>query len=173
MLKKLLFANLLAFLTCFVVLDSLFGVASARGERMTVPDVCGMTEEALAADERFSVSAEYRYDDRPAGTILSQEPSAGSIRKIGEDQSKCALRVVVSMGPKTVSVPDLVGQNAKVAAAQLRQLGLLVEEISDHRFLLLSDHAVGEVIALSPPAGSVLQVGERVELIVWEGYFEE
>ena len=172
MLKKLLFANLLAFLTCFVALDSLFGVVSVRGERITVPDFCGMTEEELSADDRFAVTAEYRYDESPAGTILSQEPPAGSIRKIGEDQTKCALRVVVSMGQKTVTVPDLIGQNAKVAAAELRQLGLLVEEITDRRFSAL-DYAVGEVLAPSPPAGSVLQVGERVELTVWEGFSED
>ena len=171
MWKKLLFANLLLAAICFVVLDALFGVTSARGERVTVPDFCGATEETLAADERFAVTAEYRYDDSPAGTILSQEPPAGSVRKIGEDRQKCALRVVVSMGPETVTVPDLVGQNAKVAAAKLRRLGLSVEEKTDCGFDFFNRSA-GEVLAVDPPAGSILRVGESVCLTVWEGYIE-
>ena len=172
MWKKLLFANLLVLALAFVVLDSLFGVASARGERVTVPDFCGASEESLAADARFAVTAEYRYDDRPAGTILSQDPAPGSIRKIGEDQAKCKLRVVVSMGPQIVTIPDLVGQNAKVAAAELRRLGLSVEQETIYDFVF-SDRAAGEVVAISPPAGSSLCVGESVRLTVWEGFFEE
>ena len=165
MLKKLLFANLLSFALSFVVLDSLFGIAGPRGERVTVPDFCGTTEETLAADDRFAVTAEYRYDESPAGTILSQEPPAGSIRKIGEDQARCQMRVVVSMGPEKVTLPDLVGQNASVAAAELRRMGLVVNTRQDDA----SASAAGVVTATNPPAGSVVQVGTTVCLSVSPG----
>ena len=166
MWKKLLFANLLLIVAGFVVLDSLFGVVSARGERVTIPDFCGTNEGSLAADERFAVTAEYRYDESPAGTILSQEPPAGSIRKIGEDQARCRVRVVVSMGPETVALPDVTGENGKVAAAELRNQGFSVELLTDPSAPLLT---AGKVTRMEPPAGSVLQVGGTVRLYVSSG----
>ena len=166
MWKKLLFANLLFAAAVFVVLDSLFGVTAARGERITVPDFRGATEETIAADGRFAVTAEYRYDESPAGTILSQEPAPGSVRKIGEDRKKCELRVVVSMGLETVALPDVVGKNAKVAAAELRNAGFSVELLTDPTAAV---HASGIVTRIDPVAGSVLQVGERVTLWVSPG----
>lgn len=167
MWKKLLFANLLFFAVCFVVLDSLFGVASPRGERIAVPDFCGATEGSLAADERFAVTAEYRYDESPAGTILSQEPPAGSIRKIGEDQARCRVRVVVSMGPEKVTLPDLVGRNAGVAAAELRRMGLSAFSEADPS--PAPNTAAGEITKTEPPAGSILQAGDAVRLYVSPG----
>lgn len=166
MWKKLLFANLLLAAVLFVTADRLFGILPARGERIIVPDFQGAQEETLAADPRFSVSAEYRYDDSPAGTILSQEPAPGAARKIGEGQARCQLRVVVSMGPECVLIPDLTGQNAAVAAAELRRMGLLVQTQADPA---LSLFPAGKVTATNPPAGSRLQVGQTVVLSVSSG----
>ncbi len=168
--KKFLFANLLFFGVCFVVLDALFGVALPRGERVTVPDFCGATEQSLAADERFELTAEYRYDESPAGTILSQEPPAGSVRKIGEDRARCSVRVVVSMGPETLTIPDLVGQNGSVAAAELRRMGLSATTEPDPS--AAPDTAAGEVTRTDPPAGSAAQAGTVVRLYVSPGGVE-
>lgn len=170
MWKKVLFANLLFFAACFVVSDSLFGIALPRGERVTVPDFCGVSERSAAADETFEFTAEYRYDNSPAGTILSQEPPAGSIRKVGEDRARCKVRVVVSMGPEQVTLPDLVGQNGGVAAAELRRMGLVVTTAPDPSAAPTT--AAGEVTAMSPAAGSVLQSGAAVRLYLSPGGVE-
>ncbi len=166
MWKNLLFANLLLAAVCFVVLDALFGVVLPQGERVTVPDFCGATEQSLAADDRFAVTAEYRYDESPAGTILSQEPPAGSIRKIGEDRDRCRVRVVVSMGQETVAVPEVIGENGKVAAAKLRNLGFSVELLTDPKADI---RTAGIVTKTDPPAGSVLETGKTVRLWVSPG----
>ena len=169
MWKKLLFSSLLLIAVSFVVLDALFGIVLKRGERVTVPDFCGANETLLAADERFSVTAEYRYDESPAGTILSQEPPAGSVRKIGEDRERCQVRVVVSMGPETIALPDLTGENGKVAATELRNRGFSVELLTDPAASL---SVAGKVTRMEPPAGSFLVTGSAVRLYVSSGLSE-
>ena len=97
---------------------------------------------------------------------MEQEPAPGAVRKIGEDQTKYALRVVVSMGPETVALPDAVGKNAKVVAAELRNAGFSVELLTDPTAAV---HASGIVTRIDPAAGSVLRVGEKVTLWVSPG----
>ena len=163
MFKKWLFAHLLLFAVAFVTADSLFGVTAPRGETFTVPDLCGMSEADVLADARLDVTSEYRYDDRPAGTVLSQDPPAETARKLGEKNDRCAVRVVVSMGPETAPVPDVVGQPARVAAARLREAGFLVEEVA------VAGGAAGNVVSTAPAAGERLHVGETVRVAVAEG----
>lgn len=162
MIKKWLFANLTVVAVAFVVTNSLFGFTEPRGETVTVPNVTGMKEEAVTADERFDVIAEYRYDESEAGTVLEQDPPEGAKRKRGEAKERCELRIVVSMGPERVRVPDVIGENASVAAARLREAGLRVE-------LIAKDGAkgnAGSVAEVSPAAGTGVKVGDTVRVFV-------
>ena len=162
MIKKWLFANLTVVAVAFVVANSLFWFTEPRGETVTVPNVTGMKEEAVTADERFEVIAEYRYDESEAGTVLEQDPPEGARRKRGEAKERCELRIVVSMGPETVRVPDVIGKNAKVAAAELREAGLRVELIAKNG----AKGNAGSVAEVSPAAGTGVKVGDTVRVFV-------
>ena len=168
MLKKWLFANLLVVSVSFVVIDSLFGVLTPRGETFTVPDFSGMREEEVIADKRLTVTSEYRYDDAPAGTVIGQDPPAGTARKLGEDAQTCAVRLVVSMGPETVEVPAVVGEKARIAAARLREAGFAVEAVPAAD----ENGEVGTVVSTTPAAGTRLRVGETVRISVAQGTAE-
>lgn len=164
MWKKLLFAGLLFVAVVFVTANALFGFTEPQGVSLTVPDFSGASEQQLAADDRFAVTAEYRYDESPAGTVLSQTPAAGTIRKLRTARDKCELRVVVSMGQEMLPVPDVIGQNAKVAAAELRRMGFLVKTES-----ISSNAEPGAVVGILPEPGSDLPKGSVVRLLVSNG----
>ena len=168
MFKKWLFANLLVVSVAFVVLDTLFGILAPRGETFTVPDFSGMREEEVLADARLAVTSEYRYNDAPSGTVIGQDPPVGTARKLGEDAEKCAVRLVVSMGPETAAVPAVVGENARIAAARLREAGFAVEAVSAAG----ENGEVGTVVSTTPTAGTRLRVGETVRISVAQGTAE-
>lgn len=65
----------------------------------------------------------------------------------------------LSVVDAVVSVPDVVGTDAKAAVARLAQLGLAVEAGP-----LVSDEAPGTVVTIEPPAGSSLRPGRTVVL---------
>lgn len=168
MFKKWLFAHLLLFAVTFVVADSLFGILAPRGETFTVPDFAGMREEEVLADGRLAVTSEYRYDETPSGTVIGQDPPVGTARKLGEKAGKCAVRLVVSMGPETAEVPNVIGENARVAAARLREAGFSVEYTDAET----NDGEIGTVASMSPAVGERLRVGETVRVAVIRGETE-
>ena len=131
---------------------------------LTVPDLVGQLYRAelsnLPAD-RFSVSIEYRTDaDLPPDTVLSQSPSAGSIRRVVIGKRPCELRLVLSAGTPTLTVPDVIGLQADATERQLREAGFAVtrQQVSDARY------AAGQVIATTPAAGATLHPGDTITL---------
>ena len=158
-MKKLLFANLLAIAVVVVTADAVFGIMAPRGEAIAVPDYTGKNETEAESDGRFEVTAVYRYADEPAGTVLGQTPEAGAPRRTGG--RRIPMKITVSMGPETVTVPDLRGENARVAAAKLRERGLAVERIPT-----AEPGAAGTVADMDPKPGTGLRKGSKVRLTV-------
>jgi beta-lactam-binding protein with PASTA domain len=72
-----------------------------------------------------------------------------------------SVALVISEGPTTVLVPDVVGRPVSDATQLLRQVGLTVGDISG----AISD-AAAIVVSQSPPAGSQTTAGSRVNLNV-------
>jgi hypothetical protein len=68
-------------------------------------------------------------------------------------------------GPQGVAVPDVSGTDSATANSVLSSLGLIpVEKISN------SDEVeIGKVIGTSPPVGTVVDAGSRVEVLVSSG----
>lgn len=163
MWKKLIFANLLLAAVTFTAANTLFGLTDPPGESLTVPDFTGETEQDVSGDGRWELTVEYRYGDEPAGTVLSQEPAAGSVRKRTAQRPRCPLRLTVSMGPETVRIPDLEGEAHTAAAAKLRELGFSVEEIE------VGGGTAGTVSATDPPAGDSVRAGSAIRLYVQSG----
>jgi len=131
-----------------------------------VPNVVGMSlseAEDTLRKERLSslVIAEKHDDEAPVGFILSQEPEAGETVKEGRE-----IKLVMSMGPEMVAVPDLVGKTFRQADLTLKGDGLdfgsLVYQHSD-------DFEEGEIISQSPRAGNKVSKGTLVDLVVSKG----
>jgi len=101
-----------------------------------------------------------RYDARfEEGTVLEQ--SVGPGQRIEADTR---VDVVVSLGPRTLLVPGVVGRDAEAARSFLRDLGLVVAQRFEH-----SARPAGEVIGQLPEAREEVPRAQHVELTVSKG----
>jgi eukaryotic-like serine/threonine-protein kinase len=137
-----------------------------RGEEFPLPDVTSLTtEEARARVEEVGlvlVLAGSEYSPaRLEGTVLSQEPPAGTLVKVGRP-----VAVIISKGSELVRIPYLVGVTVRQAHLTLSDMGLVPGDI-DWGF---SDSLPPEVVLESTPsAGILVPKGGRVNLVVNQG----
>jgi beta-lactam-binding protein with PASTA domain len=138
----------------------------SSGEPMaTVPSVAGQTQsaaESTLAAAGFRVTVVDRDDDAvPEGQVIETDPAGTT------SASTCVpVTVVVSSGPPLVTVPVVVGDCEEVAAQKLRDLGLvpLSENSPDP-----SEEPIGEVLSSTPKAGSQVEPGSTVTLVLANG----
>lgn len=133
-------------------------------EPIAVPDLVGVPEqqalEALREQGLDGTVAERRTDpDVPAGRVLGQEPAPAEILHRGE-----TVNLVVSEGPETFPMPDVVGEPENKAVKRLEDVGLVVTVI--YRNTIFG--RAGRVASQDPPAGSEVVAGDEVTLRVWE-----
>jgi serine/threonine-protein kinase len=101
-----------------------------------------------------------RRDRAQAGTVLAQDPAAGSAA-----EPNAGVRLVVSAEAERVAVPKLVGLSLERARAVVAQAGLRVGEIAQRR-----DRAqAGTVLAQDPSAGVPIERGAAVRLLIAGG----
>jgi len=135
-------------------------VVSLGPNPVPVPKVVGLTEEQATSTLTtggFSVDVRTRYsDDVPKGEVISQDPAPKTDLQPGQ-----SVTVVVSLGPRIVEVPSLVGMAQAAAIEAIRALGLVPEAIE-------LPGAVGErtVASQLPLAGEEVRVGSTVTIYV-------
>ena len=97
-------------------------------------------------------------DTVPAGNVISQSPAAGSMVSSGS-----SVDFVVSLGPASIVVPDVVGFSRTVAEDRIAAAGLAVGAVTER-----ADSTVpaGDVISQSPDAGVLAAPGSDVDLVV-------
>jgi serine/threonine-protein kinase len=120
-----------------------------------VPNVVGKTEvQAKDLLQAWVVKLDTRYSGTvPRGTVIDQKPPAKS-----ELQPGSTVTIVVSLGPKTFPLPNVVGLTTEAARAKLETLGLTVQ-------LLPVPGATGHtVVSMLPAANSTVHVGDRITL---------
>jgi eukaryotic-like serine/threonine-protein kinase len=99
-------------------------------------------------------------DTVPAGVVVRSQPEAGA-----EARREQAVELFVSKGGEQVAVPNLRGRGARAAQKLLEQAGLALGE--QHR--IVDDNADdGGVLRQSPPAGTLLARGQKVDLFINE-----
>ncbi len=161
--KKLLFSILLLAALSFVTADSLFGILKPGGTSVTIPDYCGAQEDTIVPPEWMQLKTDYRYDPGiPAGTVISQVPAGGTVRKISEKRS-CEVTLTVSLGTESREVPAVTGQDVREASAELRRQGFSVREEPVY------GGTEGRVQRTDPPAGSRMSIGGTVTVYVGAG----
>jgi beta-lactam-binding protein with PASTA domain len=119
-----------------------------HGAEVQVPALKGMTvAEARSQTSGLGLNLEvdnrYYSGDVTAGHILTQSPEAGTVVR-----REWRVRVSESLGPQKVEVPETVGTDERVAALQLRRVGLEVGVTAR----LPWSAAAGTVLAQDPPA---------------------
>lgn len=132
------------------------------GAAVRVPDLVGMTQAqavARAAEVHLVVpTVSFRFDTRPAGTVVAQEPEGGA--SLAFDQR---LSLVVSQGPEPIEVelPDLTGMAIDAAVQQLTQLGFHLVQTAPSA---VSFDEPRTVTGMRPEAGTSVATSTPVSL---------
>ena len=134
-------------------------------ERYAVPDVRGQAPTAASAaitEASLTVgSTTEAYDDTvPAGQVAGTTPAIGDAVKKGT-----SVDVIVSKGPKPVDLPNVVGRKIAKATATLAALGVTVDAQEQYS----EEAPKGEVLSMAPTAGTTVNSGTAVSLVVSKG----
>ena len=139
---------------------------SKGANEITVPDLVGDQQEVAESELsklKLIPNVDTRDADEPEGTVIDQEPAAGSGVLRGD-----TVTIVVSTGAGSVLVPDVVGQTEDAAKGALssRSLGADVVEQDTTN----SDED-GRVLEQAPGAGSRVRAGDTVTIVI--GVFQK
>jgi serine/threonine-protein kinase len=135
-------------------------------ERYDVPKLKGMTEDeaqdALAQTHLAYGTTKERWSDTvPEGQVIASKPKAGTTLR-----PDAAVDLVVSKGPKPITLKDWIGKDADDALAWMESKGLEGKVVSEE----YSDTVdAGDVISMDPPSGTTLHRGDDVRLVVSKG----
>ncbi|MFL5560047.1 MAG: PASTA domain-containing protein [Gemmatimonadaceae bacterium] len=134
-------------------------VTSAGQRELVVPDTKGMARrdaERALEEAGFAVgSATQQPSDQARGTVLATTPAAG------EKSSAGSVTLVISSGPSSVTLPNVVGRSYADARSALEQIGLLV---SGSGLDSASTEPAGTVVSQSPSPGRTVPSGTTIQL---------
>ncbi|HEY1118306.1 MAG TPA: PASTA domain-containing protein, partial [Acidimicrobiales bacterium] len=138
---------------------------SSGEQRVEVPEVVGLTEadaRSLLGDAGFrDIRPEPVFDPEvAAGEVVAQNPAAGD-----EAPLSATITLQISQGAEERPVPELAGRTAAEAEGILAQQGFEVAQALENSTTVPQ----GTVIRTNPGAGTVLEVGETVTLVVSAG----
>ena len=137
-----------------------------RSTEVAVPDLAGLTlesaRERTAPLDLVVAIVDQRNDPRVAsGRVLEQMPPPGASVRRGRK-----VKLIVSLGGKVLSVPDLVGHAARAVAIELRQEGFVPgDEARVHSY----EMEAGKVLAQVPATGATVVPSSRVHRLVSDG----
>jgi len=135
---------------------------SVGSERIPVPAVVGLTEEAARQEIMDAGLTVGDVEERPdpdfdEGIVIESNPAAGV--EIG---SSIPVDLVVSSGPEVVTVPELTELSERDAITELTNLGLMFTVNEEYS----NDVPEGVVIRQDPVAGTEAIAGDTVLLVV-------
>jgi len=135
----------------------------SRGQRMgEVPQLIGMTrDQALLAIENAGFElgeVTQRQTDEPPGAVIESRPRSGERVTV-----PATVDLVVSAGPTSISMPNLVGRTYPEARRTIESLGLKVGRVTVDSMSL---QPVDRVSSQTPEAGRTVGSGTQVSLSV-------
>ena len=134
---------------------------SKGAEPAIVPNVVGKPQAEAEAELRangFEVEVETVASDEPKGIVVDQTPSAEE-----EVPSGSTVAIEVSEGPRTTSVPNVVGELQEDAEQELREEGFVARVREEPT---TDENAEGRVIDQNPSGGVQVEPGSEVTIIV-------
>jgi beta-lactam-binding protein with PASTA domain len=160
--KFLLLFGLLA--ATFLLFFAVSMRVALRSREVQVPELVGRTVNE-ATQTLADLGLGLRIDDNQrsdekvvAGRIMQQDPPPGV-----QARRQRTIRVWVSSGPRTTTIPVLVGQTERTARIRLDQDGLEVASVTEFRS---PDYPADAVVAQDPPPTSR---APRVSLLLNRG----
>ena len=134
-------------------------------ERYTIPDVNGKsTASATASLSALPVTVGTQtqvFDNTaPIGTVAGTDPPAGTSVK-----RDAVINLLISKGPEPVAVPEVVGKKLVGATTALAAVGLEPTVTREYSEII----AKGRVLSVTPTAGTTVNSGTGVQLLVSDG----
>jgi serine/threonine-protein kinase len=133
-------------------------------QEFEVPDVSGKSQQdaitALQPNFQIGTIAQQYSGTVKAGNVISQDPEAGSKQPAGTK-----VNIVVSLGVKQASVPDVRGKSESDARSTLRGAGFKVATERQNS----SDVPKGQVISQDPSGGTQVTSGSTVTIVISSG----
>ena len=146
--------------------DGTISASVSQGpERYLVPDVKGETPEVAStaitgANLALGGRTEAFDNNVPEGLVAKTDPKIGS-----ELKPDTRVDLIISKGPKPVNVPKVVGTRIKAANDTLTALGLEVNRSASYSGSVDKN----KVISVKPKAGSTVNSGSTVDVVVSKG----
>ena len=137
-------------------------------ERISVPDFTNHSADEIRSDESFSelfsFDVVYQADaNKAVGTIIKQDPAAGTSRMIVSDGIDVTL--YVSSGIELVTIPDVINDYYSDAQVRLQEAGLNVMTELASSDVITQDYVIG----ITPNVGAAVSSGTFVTLTVSAG----
>ena len=140
-------------------------VVSSGREQVPVPDVIGrgVAEAAnLLGQKGFQTTTRNQASDTVAeGMVIGTDPPAGQQADRGS-----LVTILVSAGPATTTVPDVVGDSEAQATTKLKAAGFAVQTQTE---VVTKNKDVGKVLDQSPTANRDAPTGSTVTITVGVG----
>jgi beta-lactam-binding protein with PASTA domain len=117
---------------------------------------------AIAARSSLALRVDgKRYDPRvPAEHVVAQEPPPGSSLRTHR-----SIRILVSLGPRRLNIPNVRGTSARTAHLTLEQSGAPVSRVIE----IADSSPEGTVLLQEPSPGEIDSAEEGVSLLVSQG----
>ena len=153
------------FLSAYLIVAFLIFPSGLILRDTRVPSVTGLAFDdavrRLAGVGLRGVKGEERFHPAsPKGTVLEQNPTAGS-----SDVEGASVTLAVSAGQQTAKVPSVTGMSRVDAERTLEEAGFDVADVLDRP----SNSPAGQVIETRPAAGTEAVIPGAVSLVVSAG----
>ncbi len=139
-----------------------------HGREVEMPNLVGKSatdaQAMLAARGLGMKMADRVYGGQPANQVVRQSPPSGVHMKVNQNA-----HVVVSLGPRQVTIPQLEGKSLRAARIELLRESLQVGEISNARL----PRSQADVVVLQDPRPGSSAVSPHVNLLVSQGPREQ
>ena len=152
-------------IAALVIVLAVLWATGVFAQKKAVPNVVGGTlagATATLTDAGFKLgTVSYQQGvGKPQGTVLSQNPAAGTQAKRGSAVS------LVAVGASVQTVPNVVGMTQSAASAAITGAGLTLGHVT----LIYSDSAPsGTVTDQAPSAGGTVPAGSQVAITISRG----
>lgn len=140
----------------------LLGDMGNERELIVIPEYVGQRSDSISGSENITIESEPVFsNDVPAGEVIAQFPYGGAKRKL-KNGEKCVVKLTVSLGKESKSVPQVKNFKYVDAASALRKIGARIRIVS-----VYDDSIEPEmVLRTSPAVGEKIESGDTVTLFV-------
>ena len=141
-------------------------ISSGPQVMVTVPSVEGLTQAAATtaiteANLMVGTVALQTNNEVAAGNVISQDPASGNSLAQGSP-----VNLVISLGPKIATMPNLEGLTEAAATAAITDAKLKVGTVAQQTSDTVTN---GKVISQDPASGSSVAEGSPVNLVISSG----